>query len=475
MSQHTTPPACPPVPPLLSEVARLLGAHRPAVRQRRCFTRLCALVWGRLWTVARPTLTQLLLAVGLHDADWSAFYRLFSHARVDYDTLSGCFLQQTLAQVPEEGPYVVALDGVQLPRSSQRMLGTSWLKCPRTPPWKPGIHRAQRYLHLAALLPRWQGYSRALPLRFVPAFPPKAVAGAADPRSEATAAQAELAHLRAVLDAAGRAEQRVLALGDGSYDVAALWATLPARTVLLVRSARNRVLHDLPPAPRGRGRPRRYGPRAPTPQEWLHGAAGWTRAPITVRGRQIPLRYRVEGPYLRRGAPEQPLYLLVVKGIDHAHGRHRRQREPAFYLVNALAEEGYWVLPLPAGELLAWAWQRWEVEVTHREMKTGWGVGVVQCWQPTATVRAVQVQVWTYALLVLAGYRAWGYDRHPPTLRPAGLWWHGTVRWSLATLWRGYRHALASRPDFSPEWLGTRGTWAEKETWLHALDAVLAA
>ena len=183
----------------------------------------------------------------------------------------------------------------------------------------------------------------------------------------------------------------------------------------------------------------------------------------------------MEGPSLRRGAPEQPLYLLVVKGSDRARGRHRRQREPAFSLVNVLAEEGHWVLPWPAVELLAWAWQRWEVEVTHREMKTGWGVGVVQCWQPTATVRALQVQVWTYALLVLTGYRAWGYDRHPPILRPAGLWWHGAVRWSLATLWRGYRHALASRPDFSPEWLGTRGTWAEKETWLHALDTVLAA
>ena len=172
MSQHTTPAACPPVPPLLSDVVRLLGAHRPVVRQRRCFTRLCALVWGRLWTVARPTLTQLLLAVGLHDADWSAFYRLFSHARVDYDTLSGCFLQQTLAQVPEEGPYAVALEGVHLPRSSQRMPGTAWLTCPRTPPWKPGIHRAQHYLHLAVLLPRWPGSSRALPLRFVLAFPP---------------------------------------------------------------------------------------------------------------------------------------------------------------------------------------------------------------------------------------------------------------------------------------------------------------
>ena len=39
----------------------------------------------------------------------------------------------------------------------------------------PGIHRAQRFVHLAALLPPEQGYSRALPLRWEQAFPPKAV------------------------------------------------------------------------------------------------------------------------------------------------------------------------------------------------------------------------------------------------------------------------------------------------------------
>jgi hypothetical protein len=99
---------------------------------------LGALVWGRLWTVARPTLTQLLLAVGLRDADWSAFYRLFSQARVDHDTLSGCFPQKTLAQVPEEERYVVALDGVQLPRTSQRVpsaRAANWASIMMPRPW----------------------------------------------------------------------------------------------------------------------------------------------------------------------------------------------------------------------------------------------------------------------------------------------------------------------------------------------------
>lgn len=485
MLQRTTPPGpaaapaapAPAAPPLLVELWRLLAAHRPAVRQARVFERLRALVLGHLSTAARHTLTQALLALGLVDADWSAFYRLFSHARLDYDVLSTCFLKETLAQIPSDGPYAVTVDGVQLPRHSRTMPGTAWLKCPRTPPWKPGSHRAQRFLHLATLLPRWRGYCRVLPLRFVPAFPPTAVGGAAAPQTEWAAAQAQLGWLRAELDAAGRRAQTLLGLGDGSFDVAELWAAVPQRSVLLARPARNRVLYERPPADAHGNR--RYGPRAPRPDAWLSVREGWQQATVCVRGREIPLRYRVEGPYLRRGAPQQPLFLLVVKGIAQARGHHRRRREPSFYLVNALEQDGHWTLPYPAAELLAWAWQRWETEVAHREMKTDFGVGEVQCWHPVATVRAVQAQVWAYAVCVLAGYRAWGYAGHPAALRPRGLWWRGAPRWSLATLWRGYRQALAPEhshsPTFHPARAGTVGTWAAKGAWLQRLDALLAA
>ncbi|HSK83314.1 MAG TPA: hypothetical protein VK902_07890 [Rubrobacter sp.] len=45
-------------------------------------------------------------------------------------------------------------------------------------------------------------------------------------------------------------------------------------------------------------------------------------------------------------------------------------------------EGGEWVLPYPAHELLTWAWQRWEVEVCHREMKSGFGLGEAQWLGP---------------------------------------------------------------------------------------------
>jgi hypothetical protein len=98
----TTPTAAPaPLPPLLRELWRLLAAHRPAVRQARCVDHLRALLLGYLCTAAHHTITQVLLALGLVAADWSAFHRLVSHARLDYAMLSACFLQETLAQMPE--------------------------------------------------------------------------------------------------------------------------------------------------------------------------------------------------------------------------------------------------------------------------------------------------------------------------------------------------------------------------------------
>jgi hypothetical protein len=107
------------------------------------------------------------------------------------------------------------VEGLQIPRRSRTRPGTAWLKCPRTPPWKPGSQRAHFFVHLAALLPRWPGYSRALPLRLDPAFPPKAVPGAAPPQTEGQAALAQVHWLRTELDAAGRRAPELLVLGDG--------------------------------------------------------------------------------------------------------------------------------------------------------------------------------------------------------------------------------------------------------------------
>ncbi len=66
-----------------------------------------------------------------------------------------------------------------------------------------------------------------------------------------------------------------------------------------------------------------------------------------------------------------------------------QHRKPAFYLFSATFFGGTWHLPLPVETLLAWLWQRWELEVAHREMKSGFGVGEKQCWNPLATITSI--------------------------------------------------------------------------------------
>ncbi|MEZ4727343.1 MAG: hypothetical protein R3E79_09440 [Caldilineaceae bacterium] len=46
-------------------------------------------------------------------------------------------------------------------------------------------------------------------------------------------------------------------------------------------------------------------------------------------------------------------------------------------------------LTLPLTDILTWLWQRWELEVAHRHMKSGLGLGEKQCWNQHATLATV--------------------------------------------------------------------------------------
>lgn len=471
MSQDTTKRKA--IEPLLQNLFDLIQAHRPAFRQERPFHRAVWLLLSELFTFARHTITQGLVALGETEWDWSAWYRLFSHKRFDYQKLTGILLGETIQAVSSEQPYVAAIDGMLVPRSSQRMPGTSWWKALGSAPFKPGLARAQRFVNLSWLTPRQAGYSRAVPLQMIPAFPQKAVASEAGPCKDWEAGIQGLQWLRQQLDQAGRSGQWVLALVDGGFErVAAFWRHLPERVILLGRTARSRVLFEFPGNYSGLGRPRSYGLRARTPAAWLREKSGWKTIQVPVRGREREMRYRVEGPYLRQDLPETPVFLIVVRGMDRTVKGRRVKRDPAFYLVSAILHQERWELPRPEQELLGWAWQRWEVEVAHREMKSGFGLGEKQCWNKRSAVRSVQWSAWVYGLLLLAGYRTWGLQRGP---RPQTRWWKGAGRWSFNTLWRAYRVALGSAQDFQAVCSLTLDNWQKKEAWLAAMSNAAAA
>ena len=460
---------------LLKHLFQLIGKHRGIFKQERVYQRAVALVLAELFVFARHTITQLIMTLGMTEQDWSGWYRLFSHRRFNYDKASEILFRETLAHVDENGLYVVGGDATQTPRSSRKLEGSGWLRNLRNPPFMVGIHAAQRWFNGSWLIPAEDGYSRAVPIKWMPAFTEKSDPKEHAPCKEWEAAVAFLTWIQMQLKRCGRLTQQVLMVADGSYDTLDLWKQLPDGVILLARSAKNRALWHLPKQRAGRGRKRVYGKRALSPQQRWGQAGSWGTCNFMVRGRMRHLQYRVSQPVLRRGAPHRKLILIVVRGKkrQNKHG-HTYRRDPLPFLVNAVQDgKGRWVLPLPVETLLFWAWQRWKLEVCHRELKSNFGLGNKQCFNPHSAVLSVQWSAWVYSLLLLAGYRTWRLSNASdvPT-----RWWRGSQRWSLNTLWRAYRSALWGQHDFLPLFTPTPHDWGEKETLLLALkNSILAS
>ena len=118
-------------------------------------------------------------------------------------------------------------------------------------------------------------------------------------------------------------------------------------------------------------------------------------------------------------------------------------------------------------------WQRWELEVAHRQMKSGLGLGEKQCWNDQATVATVQWSAWVYGLMMLSGFRAWGNDTGA---KPPGLWRSLPGRWSFNTLWRAIRVEMWQQPDFRATWTWSRDNWLVNETlWDALFNSILAS
>lgn len=432
---------------LLTALFSLLHAYSATFGQYRVFENACTLFLSELFAFGRHTVTRLVLTQGITNAaKLSSFYRLFSLKRFNEELVATILLGQLLTHIPNETPLVLACDGTHTPRTGKHIEGTGWGRNPRNPPFKVGIHLMQRWLHMGVFLPIENGFTRLIPLRFLPAFTEKSNRQVYEACKEWEVTVACLNWLRTQLTKLGRTCQTVLLVADGAFDTLNLWKNLPENVFLLVRTAKNRVLYHLPDP---KGRKKKYGERANTPQQmWNPALTDWQMCGLTIRGKTRRLRYRVEGPVIRNGMADKPLFVILIGGEHYTRHGQSKQREAVAYLVNAtLNGDGKWVLPMPVEDLIVWAWQRWEIEVCHKELKTTFGLGDKQCWHPHGAVASVQWSAWVYALMVLAGYQTWGLCEGPS---PVTGWWQGGGRWSFNTLWQSFRAALWGEYQFQP-------------------------
>ncbi|MEZ4736816.1 MAG: hypothetical protein R3E79_57780 [Caldilineaceae bacterium] len=112
---------------------------------------------------------------------------MFSAKRYDEAATSEIMVKEMVGEVPTRSPFVVGVDGFHVPRCSQTMPGTGWMRVTHGEV-QARIQRGQRFVEGSWLTPVVNGFSRAIPLRCLSAFTVKAVKSEEEPRTEVGAA-----------------------------------------------------------------------------------------------------------------------------------------------------------------------------------------------------------------------------------------------------------------------------------------------
>jgi hypothetical protein len=309
------------------------------------------------------------------------------------------------------------------------------------------------------VFPSPPGPARALPVRFEPAkLPRKPHKKASDQERQeykklrkqlclSNVGASVIQSLRASLNQRSATLHRPLLVPvDGSYTNHPVISQLPDNTILLGRIRKDAKLCLPVPADSGKkGRPRRYGPPAPTPQQVLSDES-ILFAPVQcfaageLRTFQVKV---VDNLFWRKAGCDRSLRLIVVKPVGYRlrKGSKLLYRDPAFLICTDST--------IPIETLVQAYVYRWEIECNHRDEKSFIGVAEGQVRNPKAVDRLPQFQVAIYSLLQLASLKAYGFSRSEDFF-PLPKWRRKSIRPSVADLIDLLRAQLLRRSCSSP-------------------------
>jgi hypothetical protein len=210
-------------------------------------------------------------------------------------------------------------------------------------------------------------------------------------------------HLRRELDEAGGGHKVLVLAGDGSFCNRTCFGEIPERSVLLVRARKDAKLCF-----RAAEVSRRfYALEKFTPEQVRKDEShAFKTTKIFYGGKRRKIRYKeVQGVYWQRGAKQRPLRVIVIAPTPYRKRKSKRlyYRDPAYLLTSDLHSS--------LKQLLQIYFDRWQIEVNHREEKDTLGVGQAQLWNVTSVPKQPVLAVAAYSALLLASLQAFGAQR----------------------------------------------------------------
>jgi DDE superfamily endonuclease len=437
---------------LLAAVLALTAQWRGVFAQQRTLLRAQRQALGSLLVLGRATVSRILWISGREQKSWSGEYFLHSRAPWEPQRLFAPILKEALALCP--GRLVgVAVDDTRLRKTGRHIRQAAYHRDPMSPPFHTNLILALRFLQASLLLPLHRSgsfSSRALPIRFeevsVLKKPGKRASKEAwqqyrQDRKQFNLSQRfvhSMADVRSALDQAGGKDKTLVIAGDGSFCNRTVFAAIPPRTVVIARARKDAKLCF--PAPAGTRRV--YSQEKFTPEQVRQNdVIVWKTTKLFYGGKRRKIRYKEVASVLwQRGGRRRLLRLFVIAPTAYRKRTSNRlyYRDPAFLLTDDLTTG--------ARQLLQIYFDRWQIEVNHREEKDTLGIGQAQLWNPTAVPRQPALAVAAYSALQLAALQTFGPGR-VEAYAPLPKWRRNAKRPSCLDLITLLRNEVAKYPE----------------------------
>lgn len=413
---------------LLEAFVEIVREWRPVFSQQRTAHRAIRQALLSLICLGRRTLTQIILLAGKEIRSWSIEYFLHSRAPWQVEDLFDPIARRAVGY--SRGKLVgVVVDDTSVKKTGKRIKQAFWSRDPMSPPFRINMRLGIRFLQFAIVLPLHrtsQAAARTIPIHF------EEVSAAKKPRKGRKDYQermdqyrelskihnlprralAALSRIRQRLDLAGAAQKLVVIIGDGAFCNKRMFSYAVDRMHLLVRCRKDAKL-----ASRSHSPGRFYNPKTFTPLEVLNDPLlAWQTTRIFFGGKKRRVRFKEANDiYWQSGAKRRPLRLILMEGTPYrVRKTGKLQRRDSAFLLTTLTHQH-------TKELIQLYFDRWQIEVNHREEKDTLKIGQAHLHNYTAVPRQPALVVAAYSALLLASLQAYGPYRSD-IYTPLPLW-----------------------------------------------------
>jgi len=402
---------------LLAAFLAIVEDWQDVFPQRRTYRRAVRQALGSLICLGRRCLSRIIWANGGQQRSWSAEYFLHSRCSWEPQQLFQPILKRALAHCPQR-LVGVAIDDTKLRKTGRSIQQAFYQRDPLSPPFHVNLVLGLRFLQASLLVPLHRTANvgtRALPVRFQEVSrvkrPGKKASQEDLKQYKAAVKVKNLSHsfvemgkqLREELDMVGGRDKTLVLTADGSFCNRTCFGDVPDRSVLLARARKDAKLCFHAPA----NTRRFYALEKFTPEQVRKDESrAWKTTRIFYGGKRRKMRYKELGDvYWQRGAGKRPIRLFVLAPTPYRKSKSRRlyYRDPAYLLTTDLYSS--------PKQLLQIYFDRWQIEVNHREEKDTLGVGQAQLWNVTSVPKQPVLAVAAYSALLLASLQAFGAER----------------------------------------------------------------